>query len=52
MLSLGRSRVYLLIATGGLANFRMGRSGRISFGAVDDFIGWWIGGEVRVAGVR
>ncbi len=49
---LGRSLVYRLFATGVLASIKIGRSWRILFGAIDEFITWWIEQEVRVAGGR
>ena len=49
-LGLGRSLVYLLIATGVLASIKIGRSWRISVGGIDEFIARRLEQEVRVVG--
>ena len=51
-LGLGRSLVYMLIATGELASIKIGRSRRIPVGALDEFIVGRLEQEVRVAGGR
>jgi len=48
---LGRSLVYWLIATGVLASTKIGRSRRIPFGAIDEFIARRLEQEVGVKGV-
>ncbi len=51
-LGLGRSLMYMLIATGELASIKIGRSRRIPVGAIDEFIARRLEQEVRVAGGR